>query len=224
MQLIVQQLDVECVHVVLAVDIACRACAKVFCAFCAATRARSALSASAALSLVALSAASRCCSGVLGCVLASAMTSWIFMCCLLSAKSLAFLLGIYLADINNCMNVIKQKPRRDLLSHTQHAINVKQREQTIDADTWLRTQGINAQAFTSIHPTVLKAQQAAHHLLVHHQDLLTHEQRQTLKHFQQQINNKHTREKLSPKSVRPILNIHSKINRKLFQLAKTANT
>jgi hypothetical protein len=173
---------------------------------------------------VALSAATRCCSGVLGCVPASAMTSWIFMYCLLSAKSLAVLLGIYLADINNCMNVIKQKPKRDLLSHTQHAINVKQREQTLDADTWLRTQGINAQAFTAIHPTVLKAQQAAHRLLAHHQDLLTHEQRQTLKHFQQQISNKHTRLKLSPKSARPILNIHSKINRKLFQLAKSANT
>jgi len=142
------------------------------------------------------------------------------MCCLLSAKSLAFLLGIYLADINNCMNLIKKKPKRDLLSHTQYAMNVKQNKHTSRTDAWLRSQGISTQALISTHPTLLKAQQAAHHLLTYHNHLLTTEQTQTLKHFQQQISNKHTREKLKPQAAYPVLNISSKINRQFFSTWK----
>ena len=55
------------------------ALAMVCCAFWTFCLARSALSASAALSLVALSAATRCCSGVLGLITTSCICMWVFM-------------------------------------------------------------------------------------------------------------------------------------------------
>ena len=136
--------------------------------------------------------------------------------CLLSAKSLAFLYGIYLALINNCMNLIKKKPKRDLLSHAQHAMNTKQKKQTTRTDEWLSKQGISTNMLLSSHPQLLKAQQAAHHLLKYHQHFLSADQRRTLEKFQRQMNNKHSREKLKPQAAFPILNISSKINRQFF--------
>ena len=114
------------------------------------------------------------------------------------------------------MNVIKQKPKRDLLSHKQYEIISKQRQQTLEADLWFRRQGIDTSSLTSIHPTLLKAQQAAHQLITHHSDLLTAEQRHTLEQFRQQMDNTRTRQKLKPQAAYPILNIQSKINRQLF--------
>jgi hypothetical protein len=121
------------------------------------------------------------------------------------------------SELNNCMNVIKQKPKRDLLSHAQYQINILQQKHTLRADAWLRKQGIDTTTFTSIDPTLLKAQQASHQLLTLHPDLLSPEQTYTLQQFCQRMNNTRTRHKLKPQAAYPILNIQSKINRQLFK-------
>jgi len=119
------------------------------------------------------------------------------------------------------MNVIKQKKKKDLLSHSQYQILVKQRKQTLETDQWLRKQGIDNQSFTSTHPKLLKAKQAAHQLLTHHNDLLNNEQRLTLDEFRHKMSNKKTRQKLKPEAAYPILNINTKISRHLFKLHRT---
>jgi len=128
-----------------------------------------------------------------------------------------FFMAIVWFKLNNCMNVIKQKPKRDLLSHAQYEINAKQQQHTQRTDVWLRTQGIDASTIAAIDTMLLKAQQAAHLLLTHHQDLLTAQQRHTLQDFQQQFTHQRTRHKLKPQAAYPILNIQSKINRQLFK-------
>ena len=82
---------------------------------------------------------------------------------------------------------------------------------------WLRDNGIAVQSFGITHIRLLQAQQQAHALLSQHSNLLTHSQRTTLEHFQQAMTNKRTRNRLKPASANPILNISSKINRKLFK-------
>ena len=82
---------------------------------------------------------------------------------------------------------------------------------------WLRDNGIAVNAFSTTHIKLLQAQQAAHELLTHHSNLLTQAQRTTLENFQQLMAHKRTRDRLKPTAAYPILNISSKINRKLFK-------
>ena len=119
------------------------------------------------------------------------------------------------------MNFIKQKQKKDLLTHKQLEINYRQKEHTIDTNIWLQRQGISTSSLTSTHPQLLKAQQAAHQLLTHHSDLLNNEQRLTLEQFRHKMNNKRTRQKLKPEAAYPILNINTKISRHLFKLHRT---
>ena len=82
---------------------------------------------------------------------------------------------------------------------------------------WIRDNGMNVASFNTTHPTLLKAQQAAHQLLTHHSDLLTAAQRHTLELFRQQMASRRTRERLKAEAAYPILNINTKITRQLFK-------
>jgi hypothetical protein len=123
--------------------------------------------------------------------------------------------------LNNCMNLIKQKNKRDLLTQKQFDINYRQKEHTIDTNIWLQKQGLTSELLNTTHVKLLQAQRAAHHLLTQHKQLLTENQTKTLIKFTQKMNCKRTREKLKPEAAYPILNISSKINRQLFKLVKT---
>lgn len=69
---------------------------------------------------------------------------------------------------------------------------------------------------------LLRAQQQSHILLTQHLDLLTLEQERMLRHFQQQMDNKRTRNKLKPAAAYLVLNIASKVHRQLFKQHRQA--
>jgi len=97
----------------------------------------------------------------------------------------------------------------------------RERLDTLQTDKWLSSNGIDTNTFSSTHVKLLQAQQQAHLILNEHQHLLTKEQRRTLENFKTIMANKRERSRLKPSAAFPILNIASKINRQLFNLAKT---
>ena len=110
----------------------------------------------------------------------------------------------------------KKKPK-DILTHKQFQIARQSHIDTLEANEWLEQTGFNSNTFGTTHIRLLQAQQQAHALLTHHSNLLNHSQRTTLENFQQLMAHKRTRDRLKPTAAYPILNISSKINRKLFK-------
>jgi len=102
----------------------------------------------------------------------------------------------------------------------QYQIRKQEQQDTQQADTWIKQQGLNTGTFGITNLQLLQAQQTAHTLLTAHKNLLNQKQIQTLKKFQQKINNKRTNTKLNPKSSYQVLNIGTKINRQLFRAYK----
>jgi len=102
----------------------------------------------------------------------------------------------------------------------QYQIRRQEQQDTQQADTWIKQQGLNTGTFGTTNLQLLQAQRTAHTLLTAHKHLLNQKQIQTLKKFQQKINNKRTNTKLNPKSSYQVLNIGTKINRQLFKTYK----
>ena len=102
----------------------------------------------------------------------------------------------------------------------QYQIRKQEQQDTQQADTWIKQQGLNTGTFGITNLQLVQAQQTAHTLLTAHKHLLNQKQIQTLKKFQQKINNKRTNTKLNPKSSYQVLNIGTKINRQLFRANK----
>ena len=102
----------------------------------------------------------------------------------------------------------------------QYQIRKQEQQDTQQADTWIKQQGMNTGTFGITNLQLLQAQQTAHTLLTAHKHLLNQKQIQTLKEFQQKTNNKRTNTKLNPKSSYQVLNIGTKINRQLFRAYK----
>jgi hypothetical protein len=103
------------------------------------------------------------------------------------------------------------------MTDKQYQYQQRQIHDTRTADDWIREQGCNIQYFDTTHPKLLQAQAAAHQLLTCYSDRLNSTQQQLLRSFQNQINNKHTRALLKPQAAYPVLNIHNKVRRQLFQ-------
>jgi len=102
----------------------------------------------------------------------------------------------------------------------QYQIRKQEQQDTQQADTWIKQQGLNTSTFGTTNLQLLQAQQTAHTLLTAHKHLLNQKQIQTLNKFQQKIKNKRTSTKLNPKSFYQVLNIGTKINRQLFRAYK----
>ena len=102
----------------------------------------------------------------------------------------------------------------------QYQIRKQEQQDTQQADTWIKQQGLNTGTFSTTNLQLLQAQQTAHTLLTAHKHLLNQKQIQTLKKFQQKINNKRISTKLKPCAAYQVLNIGTKINRQLFQAYK----
>ena len=100
----------------------------------------------------------------------------------------------------------------------QYQIRKQEQQDTQQADTWIKQQGLNTGTFGITNLQLVQAQQTAHTLLTAHKHLLNQKQIQTLKAFQQKITNKRT--KLKPESAYQVLNIGTKINRQLFRANK----
>ena len=102
----------------------------------------------------------------------------------------------------------------------QYQIRKQEQQDTQQADTWIKQQGLNTGTFGITNLQLLQAQQTAHTLLTAHKHLLNQKQIQTLKAFQQKTNNKRISGKLKPCAAYPVLNISTKINRQLFKTYK----
>jgi len=102
----------------------------------------------------------------------------------------------------------------------QYQIRKQEQQDTQQADTWIKQQGMNTGTFSFTNLQLLQAQQTAQTLLTAHRHLLNQKQIQTLKKFQQKIKNKRISTKLNPKTAYRVLNIGTKINRQLFRVHK----
>ena len=118
-----------------------------------------------------------------------------------------FLYVIVWIRLNSCMNKQEQ----------QYQIRKQEQQDTQQADTWIKQQGLNTGTFGITNLQLLQAQQTANTLLTANKHLLNQKQIQTLKKFQQKINNKRISSKLNPKTAYQVLNIGTKINRQLFK-------
>jgi hypothetical protein len=110
-----------------------------------------------------------------------------------------------------------KKKAKDILTHKQFEINKRCDEDTIESNDWLAANGFKADSFFLIDLKLIQAQKQAHTLLKHHIELLSLEQKITLRNFQYLMTHKNTRKKLQPKAAFPVLNISSKIHRQLFK-------
>ena len=109
------------------------------------------------------------------------------------------------------------KKKKDRLSHKQFQMLRVAHKETYQADKWLHDIGLNANTFPDTHIKLLQAKRQAHAIINHHLDLLTHDQQTTIEHFQRLMRGKKTRKHLKANAANSVLNIASKINRKIFK-------
>jgi hypothetical protein len=103
------------------------------------------------------------------------------------------------------------------ITHAQFAINKKSLRDAARTDSWLKQNGLNADALATVCSVVLIAQKKAHDLIKHHAKLLSPEQLKLLKVFKDKLSNKKNRKKLKPSSAYPILNLCTKITRQAYR-------
>ncbi len=94
-------------------------------------------------------------------------------------------------------------------------------KQTID---WLKQNGLNHSYFATTDLMFVQAQQIAHNILKHNQQLLTVEQLKTLKDYLNLIHNKAKRKTLTAHTAYKVMTIGKQINRKLFKAHKAINS
>jgi hypothetical protein len=94
-------------------------------------------------------------------------------------------------------------------------------KQTID---WLKQNGLNDSYFVTTDLLFVRAQQIAHNILKHNQQLLTAEQLKTLKDYLNLIHNKAKRKTLTANTAYKVMTIGKQINRKLFKAHKAINS
>jgi hypothetical protein len=110
-----------------------------------------------------------------------------------------------------------KKKDKDKLSPKQFQMLRIAHMDTYTTDKWVHEMGMDVRTFQSTPLKLLQAQKQAHAITTHHGNLLTEDQRHTLEHFQKLMNNKKTRKHLKPDAANSVLNISSKVNRKLFK-------
>ena len=82
---------------------------------------------------------------------------------------------------------------------------------------WMREMGLDYKTFNTAKLNALRAKTMAHTLLTQHLELLNESQIQTLKAFQQTTATKKDIQLVSDAFCQAVMNIHTKINRKLFK-------
>ena len=85
---------------------------------------------------------------------------------------------------------------------------------------WLTANGITLRHLMEYPISYLQAQKTAHHLLKHHQALLTADEITLLTTFNFQMRHRNLMKKITIKQIYSILNIGTKINRQLFKQQK----
>lgn len=124
-----------------------------------------------------------------------------------------FCIAYLRSDINTAMSTTNKK-----LTDKQYQISRKQQVDTWAADKWVRDQGFTIRDFDSLGEMVLHAQRQAHLMLKHHKDLIDDKQKSVLIAYHRKYFNYHARKQIRVGDARRVLNIASKINRKIFKL------
>ncbi len=104
------------------------------------------------------------------------------------------------------------------LTNKQYEVNRKQQQDTWAADNWIREQGYTIKDFDNLSSFVLYAQRQAHLILKHHKNLITEDQQATLVAYHRKYFDYSKRKNIKEKEAKRVLNISSKVNRKLFKL------
>ena len=124
-----------------------------------------------------------------------------------------FCMAYLRSDINTAMSTTNKK-----LTDKQFQICCKQQVDTWAADKWVRDQGFTIRDFDNLVEMVLHAQRQAHLILKNHKDLINDQQKSVLVTYHRKYFNYQARKKIKETEARQVLNIASKINRKIFQL------
>ena len=88
------------------------------------------------------------------------------------------------------------------------------------ANAWLKANGVSEVLFTKMQVFELQAQITATNILKHNTHLLTIEEQQLLTQYCNAMQHSYKRHKITKQQVYKVLNIGTKINRKLFKLYK----
>ena len=89
------------------------------------------------------------------------------------------------------------------------------KDDALTAD-WLRDIGLNDKTFNTTKLNVVRAQTMAHTLLTQHRALLSNSQLHSLTAFEQACGNKGERKRITDAFCHCVMNINTKINRKIF--------
>ncbi len=96
------------------------------------------------------------------------------------------------------------------------------KDDALTAD-WLRDIGLNEKTFNTAKLNVVRAQTMAHTLLTQHRALLSNSQLHSLTAFDQACSNKRERQHITDAFCRCVMNINTKINRKIFSQHRKLN-
>jgi sulfite reductase alpha subunit-like flavoprotein len=114
-------------------------------------------------------------------------------------------------SINKCMNKTKS------LTDEQFRIQLQGKRDVGLTDWWLKQNGLNPDAISTVCIEVLEAQRDLHELLKNHSGLLTPEQMKLVDNFKQRLKDKKKRKRLRPSSAYPIRNLCKKIKRLAYR-------
>jgi len=96
------------------------------------------------------------------------------------------------------------------------------KDDALTAD-WLRDIGLNDKTFNKTNLIIVRAQTMAHTLLSQHRSLLSNSQLHSLTAFEQACGNKRERQRITDTFCHCVMNINTKINRKLFKQYRKLN-
>ena len=99
-------------------------------------------------------------------------------------------------------------------------IKKRERQDTVAASDWLRSNGLNDSYFASVKLIYIQAQQVASNLLTQHGPELCEKEVRVLQTYLNLIANKKSRKKLTKTQAYKVLNIGTKINRQIFKQYK----
>ena len=127
---------------------------------------------------------------------------------------------VSLVCINNFMNVIKQTPVKDRLSHKQHQYLQEQRQDTFATDKWIQDFGLNCNNFAVAKLQVLKALHIAHELLADFGDVLDTRDAQILRDFQSRANSTKQLARITDRECYDLMNFAFRFRRKQMIINK----
>jgi len=105
----------------------------------------------------------------------------------------------------------------------QQIISSKAKQSIALSADWLRDNGLNDKTLLRTSSKISVAKKAAHTLLTQHRSLLSNSQHHSLMDFSEAASNKRERARITDAFCHCVMNINTKINRKLFKQHRKLN-